>query len=70
VLFAIAVFTPLEVRYVHALTLPVAVASARGLLALWARGRLGAVAAALLLGLQGWVAADFLAYALLERYRP
>ena len=70
VLFAIAVLTPLEVRYVHALTLPVAVASAHGLLALWARGRLGAAAAGLLLGLQGWLAFDFIAYALLERYRP
>jgi len=64
-----AVLTPLDVRYLYALTLPVAVAGAWGLAALAARGSAGRLAGALLFGLQCALAARGILEAVLHRYR-
>jgi hypothetical protein len=70
VLAVAAVVSPVEVRYVYALTLPVAVAGAAGLLRLWDRGGV-ARAAAVGLGLgQAGVAAARIVHDLWFRYRP
>lgn len=68
-LLALAVLTPLEVRYLYALTLPLAVAVADGALVLWARGRAGRLVALALLGWQAWLCGQGLAEAVLLRYR-
>jgi hypothetical protein len=64
-----AVLTPLDVRYLYALTLPLAVAAAWGLGALAVRGTAGRVAGALLFGLQAALAARGILEAVLHRYR-
>jgi hypothetical protein len=63
------VLTPLDVRYLYALTLPVAVAAAWGLAALSARGTAGRLLGALLFGLQCALAARGILEAVLSRYR-
>ena len=69
VLLALAVATPLEVRYLYALTLPLAVAVADGTLRLWAHGPAARLAALGLLGGQAWIAGLGLVEAVLSRYR-
>jgi hypothetical protein len=70
VLLVAALVSPLETRYVYALTPVVAVAAAQGLLMLW-EGRGGRrLAAVALLMLQAALAARGLVEALLYRYRP
>lgn len=64
-----AVLTPLDVRYLYALTVPVAVAGAGGLAALSARGTAGRLLGALLFGLQCALAARGILEAVLYRYR-
>jgi hypothetical protein len=64
-----AVLTPLDVRYLYALTLPVAVAAAWGLAALSARGTAGRLLGALLFGLQCALAGRGILEAVLHRYR-
>ena len=64
-----AVLTPLDVRYLYALTLPVAVAAAWGLAALSARGTAGRLLGALLFGLQCALGARGILEAVLSRYR-
>lgn len=69
VLAVLAVTTPVEVRYVYALTLPLSVAAADGWLRLRGRGNAGmAIGAALLAG-QCLVAAQAIAEAVFSRYR-
>jgi hypothetical protein len=65
-----AVFSPLEVRYRYALTLPLAVAAAGGLRRLWETGRAGKLAGLGLCAAQVHLAVANLADALLWRYRP
>lgn len=69
-LFAVALLSPLEARYVYALTLPVGVAAARGLLALWDAGGTPRLGGAALLLLQAALAARGVVDAVLFRYRP
>jgi hypothetical protein len=69
VMAVLAVTTPVEVRYVYALTLPLAVAAATGALRLAGRGPMGRTAAALLVLAQVWVAALAIGEALFSRYR-
>jgi hypothetical protein len=64
-----AVLTPLDVRYLYALTLPVAVAAAWGLADLAGRGRAGRLLGALLFGGQCALAALGIVEAVLHRYR-
>jgi hypothetical protein len=64
-----AVLTPIDVRYLYALTLPVAVAAAWGLAALSARGIAGRLLGALLFALQCALAARGILEAVLHRYR-
>jgi hypothetical protein len=64
-----AVLTPLDVRYLYALTLPVAVAAAWGLAALAARGPAGRLLGALLFGGQWALAARGILEAIVHRYR-
>ena len=64
-----AILTPLDVRYLYALTLPVAVAGAWGLAALSARGAAGRLAGALVFGAQCALAARGIVEAVLYRYR-
>jgi hypothetical protein len=64
-----AILTPLDVRYLYALTLPVAVAGAWGLAALSARGAAGRLAGALVFGAQCALAARGIVEAVLHRYR-
>jgi hypothetical protein len=61
--------SPLEVRYLYGLTIPLAAAAAAGALALWERGGRARWAAVLLLGAQAALAAVNAADALLRRYR-
>jgi hypothetical protein len=69
-LFAVpATVTPLDVRYLYALTLPGAVAAAWGLAALAARGAAGRLLGALLFGWQCALAAHGILEAILHRYR-
>ena len=65
-----AIVTPLDVRYLYALTLPVAVAATWGLAALAARGASGRLAGAVLFAAQCALAARGIAEAVLYRYRP
>jgi len=69
-LFAVALLSPLEARYVYALTAPVAVAAAGGLRALWDGGVGRRLAAASLFVLQAALAARGVVDAVLFRYRP
>jgi hypothetical protein len=68
-LFLIALVTPIEVRYVYALTLPLAAAGAGGFWQLWRRGWTGRSAALVLLGSQTALAVRSAVEALLVRYR-
>jgi hypothetical protein len=70
VLLLFAVVSPLEVRYLYALTIPLAVAAARGALRLSSLGRGGVALAVLLVLAQAWLALAGIADALLHRYRP
>jgi hypothetical protein len=70
VLLAAALFSPLEARYVYALTLPAAVAAAQGLLALWDAGGARRLAGGALFLAQAALAARGVSEALLHRYRP
>jgi hypothetical protein len=65
-----AVFTPLDVRYLYALTVPLAAAAGAGLVRLRERGRAGALAAALLLAGQAAWGLRGLVEAIAFRYRP
>lgn len=65
-----AVLTPVDVRYLYALTLPVAVAGAWGLAALAARGPAGRLLGAVLVGAQCAIATRGMLEAVLHRYRP
>lgn len=69
VLLAAAVASPLEVRYLYALTLPLSVAAADGALRLARGGRLGLALAAGLLAWQVVIAWGVVAEAVLTRYR-
>jgi hypothetical protein len=69
VFFGLAVATPLEVRYLYALSLPLAVAMADGILWLGRRGTLGWIAVAALGAWQLWLAWQGLIEAVLTRYR-
>lgn len=69
VFFGLAVATPLEVRYLYALSLPLAVAMADGILWLGRRGPLGWSAVTALGAWQVWLAWQGLAEAVLTRYR-
>jgi hypothetical protein len=69
VLAVLAVVSPLEVRYLYALSVPLAVAAGSGAALLWGRGGPGRGAAALLLLAQGALAAANALDALLRRYR-
>jgi hypothetical protein len=65
-----AVLTPLDVRYLYALTVPLAAAAGAGLVRLRDRGRAGAVAAWLLLAGQAAWGLRGLVEGLVQRYRP
>lgn len=65
----IGVVSPLEVRYLYALTIPLAAAAGAGCLVLWSRGTAGRIAAGALLLAQGALAAANALDALLRRYR-
>lgn len=69
-LAALAVVSPLEVRYGYALTLPLAAAVAEGARWLWARGRLGTLGAVLLLVGQAAIGVAGIVEAVAFRYRP
>lgn len=69
-LLLLAVASPLEVRYLYALTLPLAVASASGFGALAARGRWGRLAAWGLLAWQSLLGVRTILADVLTRYRP
>ena len=64
-----AIASPLEVRYLYALGVPIAIAAADGFRALRERGRIFAALAWTLLLLQGALAAHDIVDALLYRYR-
>ena len=70
VLFGVALLSPLEARYVYALTIPVSVAAAHGLVLLWDAGLGGRVAASGLLAFQAALAAREIVEAVFLRYRP
>ena len=65
----VAIVSPLEVRYLYALTLPLAMVAAEGLEALLARGAGGVALAALLLLWQAGLAAQGIIEGVLRRYR-
>jgi hypothetical protein len=65
-----AILTPLDVRYLYALTVPLAAAGAAGLVRLGQRGRTGALAAWLLLACQAAWGLRGLVEAVALRYRP
>jgi hypothetical protein len=69
-LAVVAAISPLEVRYLHALTLPLAAAAACGFERLWRRGWRAAVVALALVAWQGTLAARGILEAVLTRYRP
>jgi hypothetical protein len=69
-LLAVALVSPLEVRYVYALTAAVACAAASGCLRLGAAGAGGRLVAALLVLAQAVLAAGTIAEAVVSRYRP
>ena len=64
-----AILTPLDVRYLYALTLPVAVAAAGGLAALAARGAAGRLLGAVLFAGQCALAVLGILEGVLHRYR-
>jgi len=68
-LAALAVVSPLDVRYLYALTVPVAVAAAEGVVAGWSRGLVARLVVLGLLSLQLALAGRGLLEALLLRYR-
>jgi hypothetical protein len=68
-LLALAVVSPLEVRFVYALTAAVACAAGSGTRQLASRGTAGRLAAAVLLGAQAWLAVGTIAEAVVSRYR-
>lgn len=70
VLFGVALLSPLEVRYVYALTLPVSVAAAHGLLRLWDAGGVRRVAASVLVVVQAGLSMRGIVDAVFLRYRP
>jgi hypothetical protein len=65
-----AILTPLDVRYLYALTVPLAAAAGAGLVRLRERGRAGALAAGLLLAAQAAWGLRGLVEAIAFRYRP
>ena len=65
-----AIFSPLDVRYLYALTVPLAAAAGAGLVRLRERGRAGAAAAWLLLAGQAAWGLRGLVEAVAFRYRP
>jgi hypothetical protein len=65
----LAVTTPVEVRYVYALTLPLSIAAADGWLRLRARGKAATAVGAALLAGQCVVAAQAIVEAVFHRYR-
>jgi hypothetical protein len=66
----VAMATPLDVRYLHALGLPLAVAAAEGGAALWSKGLAGRIVAASLGLAQTFLAGRNVVEAMLWRYRP
>lgn len=70
VLAAVALVSPLEVRYAYALGFGAALAAARGLARLWSWGTPGRLAAAVALVVQLALAATGLEEIVLFRYRP
>ncbi len=64
-----AVLSPLDVRYIYALTLPLAVCAGAGLEALARRGRAGVASAVALLALLLALAAEGVGYDVFVRYR-
>jgi hypothetical protein len=70
VLLGAALVSPLEVRYVYALTLPVSIAAAYGLARLWDGGLGGRVAASGLFAVQAALAVREIVEAVFFRYRP
>ena len=68
-LFFLALFSPLEVRYVYALTLPVAAAAGKGFLVLQSRAAPWRAAAWLLVAAQLVIAGDGVVEAVVHRYR-
>lgn len=69
-LAATALVSPLEVRYLYALTLPVALAAGFGAMILWEAGKWRRGVAVVALAAQAVFAARGLAEAVLVRYRP
>jgi hypothetical protein len=69
VLAVAAVASPLEVRYLYALTIPIAAAAGAGLIALWQRGAAARALATVLMLAQVALAAANALDALLRRYR-
>jgi hypothetical protein len=69
-LAVVAAVSPLEVRYLHALTLPLAVAAACGLERLWRHGWRGRAIGVALAAWQAVLAASGILEGLLTRYRP
>src|SRR5207249_6153842 len=65
-----AIFSPLDVRFLYALTVPLAAAGGAGLVLLRGRGRAGALAAWLLPALQAALGPRSLVEAVAVRYRP
>ncbi len=65
-----AILTPLDVRYLYALTVPLAAAAGAGLVRLRDRGRAGALTAWLLLAGQAAWGLRGLVEAIVHRYRP
>jgi hypothetical protein len=65
-----AVFTPLDVRYLYALTVPLAAAAGAGLVLLRSRGRAAALLAWLLMAAQVALGLRGLVECLATRYRP
>jgi hypothetical protein len=69
VLAVASLVSPLDVRYLHALAIPLAVAVAEGCVRLWSRGSVGRIAVAALSLAQVVVAGRNVAEAVLSRYR-
>jgi len=65
----LALVSPVEVRYLYFLSLPVAICAARGMVRLSGRGRAGLGAALVALAFQAWVAFGALREAVFLRYR-
>ena len=69
-LLVLALVSPLDVRYAHALALPLAIAAAEGACRLWRRGRVGRLGVAALGLVQALFAGRNVVEAVLWRYRP